>query len=108
MSIKKYNFQEFTDKDMFEMRLAGDIPDFGHISSTMRKPFVDFCVEHGFISFYAATESNRTSLYYVHITFRFTSMFAYDARPVILTDQNCMAIVYEDFKMTNTVGPGPK
>jgi len=89
------------------MRLAGDIPDFGHIASTMRKPFHDFCVEHGFISFYASNTDRTTSLYHVHITFRFTSMFAYDARPVILSDQNCMAVIYDDFKMTNT-GAGPK
>ena len=102
MSIKEYSFQEFTDKDMFEMRLAGDIPDFGHISSTMRKPFFDFCVENGFISYYATTSDKRASIFNIHVTFRFSAMFNYGPRPVIMAEQNCVAIVYENFKMQNT------
>ncbi len=102
MSIVEYDFTKFTDKDMFGMRLAGTIPDFGYISSTKRRPFVEFCIKNGFISYYASTSDKRASIFNVHVTFRFSAMFNYGPKPVVMTDQNCVAIVYENFKMQNT------
>lgn len=45
----EYNFQEFTKKDMFEIKLKGITPDFGYISIRLRRPFLDFLVKGNFM-----------------------------------------------------------
>lgn len=101
-NIKEYNFQEFTDKDVFQILLAGIIPDFGYISLTKRKEFFAFCVDNGFIDYYATTSDSQARLYYVGATFHFLVMYKYWTRPSIFTKDVSMAIVYNDFKMIST------
>ena len=102
MSIVEYNYDEFTDKDMFKIRLAGTIPDFGYISCKHRRPFYEFCVRQGFISLYSKTSDGKTGVYNVHTTFRFSAMFAYSPKPVIASSRSSSMIVSQDFRMTNT------
>lgn len=47
--IIEYNFQEFTDKDMFKIKLKDAIPDFGYISNKFRRLFIIVMVERGFL-----------------------------------------------------------
>ena len=49
MAIKEYDIEKITEKDLFEMRLKGDIPDFGYISIRLRRPFLDFLVKYKFM-----------------------------------------------------------
>ena len=98
MEIVEYNFLEFTDKDFFQMRLAGSIPDFGYISCPKRAPFVTFCTKHGFIELLGEAGSGK--LYEVKIPFRFSRMFRYNPKPVILAENN-LALVTNDFRMAN-------
>lgn len=103
MSIKEYNFQEFTNKDMFEMCLAGTIPDFGYIACTKRKPFLDFLIKHGFIKQYPVTTANcneEITRYDVLMTFRFMGMLDYRPQPIILVEEHG-AMVCKSFKIRN-------
>lgn len=103
MSIKEYNFTEFTDKDMFEMRLAGEIPNFGYIPDSKRKEFFDFCIKNNFIEMFSMTTSKEATVYNVLVTFRFDTMFGYGPKPVIFAEKISSAIVYNDFRMLNTI-----
>lgn len=49
MAIKEYDIEKFTDKDMFQMRLKGDTPDFGYISIRLRRPFLELLVKYEFL-----------------------------------------------------------
>lgn len=100
MNIVEYNFQEFTDKDMFAMRLAGTQPDFGYITCTKRAPFVAFCIKFGFIEF--MDERMKNKLYEVMIPFRYMAMFRYEPRPVVMAVDN-FAMVGADFRMAHGV-----
>ena len=102
MSIKEYNFTEFTDKDMFEMHLAGTEPDFGYITCTKRMPFVTFCIKFGFIE-QRNGPLDRTDLYNVLIPFRYMAMFRYEPRPVVMTDRS-LAMIGKDFRMSHSGG----
>ncbi len=91
MSIKEYNFQEFTDKDMFEMRLSGATPDFGYITCKKRVPFLKFLVDNSFIE--KTTELEHNNIYYGRfmplMDFRFSKLFDYGPKPVIAI-RECM------------------
>lgn len=102
MGIVEYKFDEFTDKDMFHVRLAGTIPDFGYITCKTRRPFYEFCVKQGFISLYSKTSDGKTALHNVHTTFRFSAMFSYAPKPVIVPASTNMIMVGKDFRMSNT------
>lgn len=102
MSIVEYKYEEFTNKDMFKIRLAGTIPDFGYISTKHRRPFYEFCKKHEFISLYSRTSDNKVGLYNVHTTFRFAALFDYSPRPVIASSHGNMLVIGRDFRMTNT------
>ena len=101
MGIRDYNFLEFTEKDLFQMRLAGHEPDFGYITCTKRAPFVAFCIELGFINF--LDERANNTLYEVNIPFRYMAMFRYEPKPVVMTD-NSLAMVGEDWRMAHGGG----
>lgn len=101
MGIKKYKFEDFASKDMFMVRLAGEIPDFGLIPCTKQFPFFSFCVEHGFISLRTQISDQKPSIYNVHTTFRFSTMFDYRARPIICNASTGSVMVTTDFRMTN-------
>lgn len=88
---------------MFEMRLAGTIPDFGHISCTKRKEFFNFCVKQKFIEMFSDTTNKEATVYNVLVTFRFDTMFGYSPKPVIFAEKISSAIVYNDFRMLNTL-----
>ena len=49
MNTKEYDWKKFTDKDMFQIMLSGDIPDFGYISISLRRPFLEFLVKYKFM-----------------------------------------------------------
>lgn len=100
MSIKEYNFQEFTDKDMFEMKLKDVIPDFGYIACTKRKPFFDFCVEHGFFNPRTVPADSSMWLQEVLIDFRFSGMLGYRPAPIIFIAGSNI-VVNSSFKMHN-------
>lgn len=102
MSIKEYDFQEFTDKDMFEMRLAGTTPDFGYIPSTKRKQFLDFCVKHGFMEQYPNSlfGVEIVTRFDVLITFRYRGMLDYKPQPVVLVEGHG-SMVDRSFKIRN-------
>jgi len=102
MGIVEYDYTKFTDKDMFKIRLAGTIPDFGYISCKKRKPFYEFCKKHGFISLYSLTTNGKIGVYHVHTTFRFSALFDYSSRPVIAASGISMIIVGKDHRMSNT------
>ena len=44
----------FSKKDLFELRLKGKVPQFGYISSSKRARFVQFLVANGFLAYRAA------------------------------------------------------
>ena len=104
MGIVEYNYAEFTGKDMFQVRLAATIPDFGYISIKHRRPFYEFCKKNEFLSLYSQTSDRKTGVYNVHTTFRFSAMFNYRVMPVIVASGVSMILVGQDFKMLNT-GP---
>lgn len=98
--IREYDFTSFTDKDFFGMRLAGIQPDFGYITCTKRAPFVAFCIKFGFIEQRVMPENplTKTKLYDALISFRYSAMFRYEPRPVVM-DVGSLAMVGPDFKM---------
>jgi len=100
MSIVEYNFQEFTEKDMFELKLKDAIPDFGYISCTKRKPFFDFCILHGFFGTRPEIFNDKLRLYSVQIDFRFAGMLDYRPKPIIFLAGG-IACVQSSFKMHN-------
>ena len=103
MSIVEYNFQEFTDRDMFEIKLKDTIPDFGYIACTKRRPFFDFCVKHRFLALRRKTTSEfykDTSLHSVLIDFRFSGMLDYRPKPIIFVTDH-LIVVQPSFKMHN-------
>lgn len=106
MSIITYDFTEFTDKDMFEMKLKGVIPNFGYIPCTKRKPFFDFCIEHRFLSKISnrketiSRHHENVHLCDVLVDFRFAGMLSYRPKPIIfITDY--IIVVQPSFKMHN-------
>lgn len=98
--IVEYNFKEFTDKDMFEMKLKGIIPDFGYIASTKRKPFFEFCIKHRFMDHGPTYPNNKFQLYDVLIDFRFSGMLSYGPTPIIFV-KGCKIWVQSSYKMHN-------
>jgi hypothetical protein len=70
----KYDYKEFTDKDMFEVKLKNTVPNFGYISCPNRSKFFSFCTSMGFIEF-AGTASNKKKYAY-----RVLVSFVYSAR----------------------------
>jgi len=55
MSVKEYNFEDFTSKDDFQNKLKGAIPCFGYISASKRAKFIQFLVDNNFIKFETTT-----------------------------------------------------
>lgn len=75
--MKKYDYKEFTMKDMFEVKLKNTLPDFGYMSCTNRHKFFEFCVSMGFMKF-AGTAANKTRYgYKVLQPFLYSSMGNY-------------------------------
>ena len=74
MSID-YNFQEFTTKDMFEIKLKSILPDFGYMPCTKRGEFFSFCVNMKFIKFHGSQE--RWHGYKVLVPFIYSAMGNY-------------------------------
>lgn len=83
MSIKDYNFCEFTIKDMFEAKLKGIIPDFGYISAAKRMAFLNHCTKLGFLDL---LKDNDNELYYkVKHQFCYQTMGGY--RPIAVISE---------------------
>ena len=100
MSIVEYNFLEFTDKDMFELKLKDTIPDFGYIACTKRRPFFNFCILHRFFGSRPSVLNDKLRLYSVQVDFRFAGMLGYRPKPIIFLAGG-IACVQPDFKMHN-------
>ncbi len=82
MSIN-YNFQEFTEKDMFEVRLKRTLPDFGYMPCTKRSKFFSFCVAIGFMKFEGTASQKKWHGYRVLVPFIYSTMGNY--RPCDVT-----------------------
>lgn len=100
MSIVDYNFQEFTEKDMFELKLKDTIPNFGYIACTKRKLFFEFCQLHGFLGQRRSQLTANLRLYSVQIDFRFAGMIDYRPKPIVFLASG-IACVKSDFTMHN-------
>lgn len=48
-TLKAYSFKTFSEKDMFECKLAGSVADFGYITNAERKAFFDFLLRMQFL-----------------------------------------------------------
>ncbi len=84
LNTVEYNFKEFTDKDMFGVKLKGTIPDFGYMSCSNRSKFFGFCVNMGFIEFAGTASQKKRYAYRILVAFKYRAMGNY--RPV---DVNC-------------------
>ena len=71
----KHKFHEFTEKDMFEIRLKDIVPNFGYISCPNRAKFFAFCTDIGFIEFAGSTGKEKKKYAY-----RVLVSFIYSAR----------------------------
>ena len=103
MDVKEYNFTEFTDKDFFNMRLAGIQPDFRYIGESKRREFVSFCIKYGFLKYCDKDIHDKAMMYTVEIPFRFQAMFDYGAKPVVATDDS-MLLLYKEGGMVVSRG----
>lgn len=72
--MRSYNFQEFTEKDMFTVRLKRTLPDFGYITCTERSKFFSFCVDAGFIKFEGTSREKKWHGYRVLVPFIYSTM----------------------------------
>jgi len=83
--IVEYDFTAMNEKDVFEMKLKGIIPEFGYITNKKRVPFLKFLVDFGFVK--QTTEIEHENIYYGRymplIDFRFSRLFDYSPKPVI-------------------------
>jgi len=103
MDVKEYNFLEFTDKDFFNMRLAGIQPDFRYIGDSKRAAFIQFCIKNGFIKYRDKDIHEKAVFYSVLIPFRYQAMFNYSIRPVVITEDT-MLLVYADGRLIPSRG----
>ena len=72
-----YDYKEFTEKTMFEVKLKNTIPRFGYMSCTNRHKFFEFCVSMGLIEL-AGTAANKTRFgYKVLYPFAYSTMGNY-------------------------------
>ena len=96
--IVEYDFTVMTERDVFEMKLKGVIPEFGYITNKQRVPFLKFLADFGFVE--QTTEIEHDNKYYGRYmpltTFRFSRLFDYSPKPVIAI-KNCM--MYTDRAM---------
>lgn len=96
--IVEYDFTLLTEKDIFEMKLKGIIPEFGYITNKKRVLFLKFLVDFGFAK--QTTEIEHDNVYYGRFmpltTFRFSRLFDYSPKPVIAL-KDCM--MYTDRAM---------
>lgn len=100
--IVEYDFTAMTEKDVFEMKLKGIVPDFGYISNSKRVPFLKFLVDFGFAE--RTTRLEHNSIYYGRymplIDFRFSRLFGYSAKPVIAL-KGCMIYTDSALQLSN-------
>ena len=90
MESKEYNWKEFDEKDFFEVKLKGHIPDFGYISSSKSIGFLAFLVREGFIVDKGSVERYGKSYrlqkfereYRVLHPFKYSVMRNYGAGPI--------------------------
>ena len=61
----KYDFTTMTEKDMFECKLKGEVPDFGYITAAKRQPFLDFCIKFKLLE-YVAEKGDDTGYKVLH------------------------------------------
>jgi len=68
-----YDYKEFTEKDMFEIRLKETIPNFGYISCPNRSKFFEFCTAIGFIEFAGTAKEKKKYAYRVLVSFVYSA-----------------------------------
>lgn len=52
------DFTTMTEKDMFECKLKGDVPNFGYITAAKRQPFLDFCIKFKLLEYVAEKDND--------------------------------------------------
>ena len=77
MNIKEYDYEEFTEKDMFEVKLKDIIPKFGYMTCTKRNKFFEFCVSRGFIECVGKVKKENKYGYRVLVAFMYSTMAKY-------------------------------
>ena len=70
----EYDFKTMTEKDVFTLKLKDTVPDFGYISSTARKDFIQFCIDNGIMSYIDKVKDQPLYGYRVLMEFSYTSM----------------------------------
>jgi len=80
LNAKEYNWEEFTQKDLFKAQLEAQFPNFGYIASTKRARFIQFCVDAGFLKYIGEQKIGQG--YKILSNFSYSSMAAY--RPTTL------------------------
>lgn len=81
--IVDYDYNTFTKKDMFEVKLKDITPSFGHIAASKRIPFLTAMVSLGFVEFMG--DSDHTLGYRVIQAFAYESMGDYRPKMFVTT-----------------------
>lgn len=120
------DWENFSKKDLFELRLKGVVPNFGYMSCSKRARFVQFLVKNDFISFKGmfqdlvkiANESNPgpnvkgdssyIGLYHVEHSFQFEELGSspYRATPRTISKGN-RVVTDKSHRLLNMGFPNP-
>jgi len=79
--IVEYDYNTFTDKDMFEVKLKDIVPDFGYIASSKRAIFLKEMARLRFVVLIGSTNYNMG--YKVLQSFAYETMGVYRPKMVV-------------------------
>ena len=95
--LKDYDYNTFTNKDMFEVKLKDITPSFGYIAASKRIPFLTALVSLKFLEFMG--DSDHTLGYKVLYSFAYESMGDY--RPKMFVTAIGDYLLFDQRKLPN-------